>query len=154
SAELISLELHPNRMRQTFDALPQVMDPSRQGLSSAPPAANLTQLTQELAQRPRSRTFVPAILAAAAIVVVLGVGAYVVRARAGRFSEGQAVDSAAPTAAGAANATLALVVKYPDGARLKLDGGYVDGHPFSARVPRDGSIHKLDVEQDGFTTAS
>src|SRR5262249_31394013 len=41
SAELISLELHPNRMRQTFDALPQVMDPSRQGLSSAPPAANL-----------------------------------------------------------------------------------------------------------------
>mgnify|MGYP006976424606 CR=1 FL=1 len=35
---------------------------------------------------------------------------------------------------------------------MKLDGGSVDGNPFKATVPRDGSLHQLETTQDGFDT--
>lgn len=45
---------------------------------------------------------------------------------------------------------LTLTVKYPAGATLKLDGGTVEGNPFTRTLSRDGSMHSFEVTQPGF----
>lgn len=58
------------------------------------------------------------------------------------------------TAAGSAAATdkIKVSIAYPEGAKAKLDGGYVEGNPFTATLPKDGTLHKLEVELDGHKT--
>ncbi|MFO0613546.1 MAG: serine/threonine-protein kinase [Polyangiaceae bacterium] len=48
-------------------------------------------------------------------------------------------------------AMLSLLIRFPEGATAKLDGGVVD-NPFKATVAKDGSIHTLEVSADGFDT--
>ena len=45
-----------------------------------------------------------------------------------------------------------LLIRYPEGARAKLDGGVVTGNPFVAKVARDANMHHVEVEQEGYKT--
>ena len=167
--EPINLELVPASLKQTSDSLARVMPPYH---SDTPPAllhtGTNTQLSQLVPPRPKSRSLLPA-LAAGSVLAVGALGAVVYfrgnetqSASGGRTSATTtAADSAKePTATSTATAdasspqpnTIALNVAYPEGARLKLDSGYVEGNPFKARVPKDGTLHKIEVEQDGFRT--
>ncbi len=59
---------------------------------------------------------------------------------------------AAPTASSKSDVTIGVLIHYPDGATARLDGGAVDGNPFRAKVAKDGSLHQLEVSEDGFQT--
>jgi hypothetical protein len=64
---------------------------------------------------------------------------------------GPASGTASPaTSATPAPATVDLHISYPEGARAALDGQPLTGRPFSAKVPKDGATHRLEVSQDGF----
>ncbi len=160
--EPINLELVPASLKQTSDSLARVMPPFS---SDTPPAlltGTNTQLSQMVPPRPKSRSLLPA-LAVGSVLAVGALGAVVyIRSESGNKQSTSAAAapkaSAEPTAEAAATAsasavdanTITINVAYPDGARLKLDSGYVESNPFKARVPKDGTLHKIEVEQDGF----
>jgi serine/threonine-protein kinase len=142
----ISLQLHPASLGQTGDALPRVSIHPTQLASETPPAAHLTQLSQEIDHARRSRSRLSVIVAGGVLAATVAIGTHLLTNRSA------SPEIAAPAVSSSAAATLTLTVRYPQGSRLKLDGGYVEGQPFSAVLPKDGTIHKLEVEQDGFTT--
>jgi eukaryotic-like serine/threonine-protein kinase len=165
--EPINLELVPASLKQTSDSLARVMPPFN---SDTPPAlltGTNTQLSQMVPPRPKNRSLLPA-LAVGSVLAVGALGAVMYfrnenadkqRANADAASPKASAEPAAEataTTAAAASAgntnTIAINVAYPDGARLKLDSGYVEGNPFKANVPKDGTLHKIEVEQDGFRT--
>jgi len=47
---------------------------------------------------------------------------------------------------------IAVTIRYPEGARAKLDGGLVTGNPFIASVARDANMHHVSIEEDGYKT--
>jgi len=58
--------------------------------------------------------------------------------------------AAAPAQASAKNDNmLSLALHFPEGATAKLDGGSIS-NPFKATVPKDGTLHQLEVTQDGY----
>jgi len=149
----ISIELHPVSMQATSDSLPRV-HPGVNAFPSEPPSANLhyTQLSQAVPNDPRGRSMVPAIAAAAAaLAAVVGVGVLIARSNnAAPSNAGRAATATTATTADAA--TISLKIAYPAGATMKLDNGSVEGNPFHRALPRDGSMHQIEVSQDGFVT--
>lgn len=166
--EPISLELVPASLKATSDSLARVVLPPRTS-SETPPPGQATAISQALPQeRPKSRSMLSALaLGAALALCALGVVLYV-NGREGIGPQpgpptvvaadpepSATVERTSPPPAAAptpAREMIAIVVKYPEGARAKLDGGYVEGNPFKAKLPKDGSIHKLEIEQDGYRT--
>ncbi len=174
--EPINLELTPASLKATSESLARVMMPysplrSDPPLSGEHAPSNTTQMSQAISPpRPKSRSMLGALAVGSALA--LGALGAVVMLNQGK-SEPAATKSSSPaappttaapdaTAAAAAPAkstvaqpddkTVALVIAYPEGAKAKLDGGYVEGNPFKARVPKDGSLHRIEVEQDGYRT--
>jgi serine/threonine protein kinase len=169
-AEPINLELVPAHLKQTSDSLARVSLPPHLHLSSETPSIARSPSvisTPPEAPAKSSRPMISALFAGALLAVVaLGVVYFV----SGRRPE-PAVPAAASTARAEVPATTAPVtsepastatsnakqtievkVRYPAGARAKLDGGLVEGNPFEAKVPQDGTIHRFEVEQEGFKT--
>ncbi len=147
--EPIQLELQPASLKVTSDSLPRVMPPY--GTSDHPPP-NTTALTAAIPPNTRQRSYLPALaigaglaLAALAVVVFLRKGD-----PAAQAARGAPLDE--PRAPTSAPETMQVSLKFPDGATAKLDGATLDKNPFSARVSRDGTIHQLEVELDGFET--
>jgi eukaryotic-like serine/threonine-protein kinase len=165
--EPINLELVPASLKQTSDSLARVMPPYH---SDTPPLTHITgtntQLSQLVPPRPKGRSLLPA-LAVGSVVALGALGAVVyfreqgakpvanAQASAPKASAEpakEAVTTATSTASASDANTISITVAYPEGARAKLDSGYVEGNPFKARVPKDGTLHKIEVEQDGFRT--
>ncbi len=162
NVEPVSLELVPRNLQQTSDSLPRVHPgtsgsfpplpssgyPSPYAPSEPPAGANLTALTQALPSQPKSKSMVPAALAGVTAIALAAAGATLfVR---GKASDGRAPSSAASPAGASETDKLTLTVKYPAGATLKLDGGTVEGNPFTRTLSRDGSMHSFEVTQPGF----
>jgi len=168
--EPINLELVPASLKQTSDSLARVLIPYGSPRSDTPPAlqqtGSNTQLSQLVPLRPKSRSLIPAL--AAGSVLAMGALGAVVYLRGGSSTENRqpsttsaakSTDNApkdvatavsSPTGSASDTSMINIVVAYPEGARAKLDGGYVEGNPFTARVPKDGSLHKIEIERDGF----
>jgi serine/threonine-protein kinase len=169
-AEPINLELVPPHLKQTSDSLARVSFPPH--LSSETPAvgASATVISNPppaYAPPPRSNKLLGALFGGATLgAVALGVVYLSTREPAREQATGGAEPttsvptSSSPSASSApppkevveTKEMIEIRVEYPQGARAKLDGGVVDGNPFVARVPKDGSIHRFEVEQDGFRT--
>ncbi len=63
-----------------------------------------------------------------------------------------AVDPAARASPASTPSTIKLSITFgPPGAVAKLDGVPLTGSPFVAQAPRDGSMHRIDVEGPGLT---
>jgi hypothetical protein len=65
-------------------------------------------------------------------------------------AKGDNVGSSAPAAPTAE--AIQLTLRFPEGAKAKLDGGLLDKNPFVAKVTKDTAMHQLEVELDGFET--
>lgn len=146
AAEPMQIELVPASLKHTSDSLPRVHPGS---VSEPPLPANTTSLTAAVSPPSRSRSYIPA-LAAGAALAVAALGVLVYAQRAGT-DPGNA-KSASSAASTDAQATISVAIRFPEGARMKIDGATVDKSPFAARVPKDGSLHQLEVEQAGFVT--
>ncbi len=142
TAEPMQIELMPASLKVTSESLPRVYA----GAPSDPPAANTTALTAAMPPPSRGRSILPAVAAGSLLALVaLGVVVYAKRpdtAAAGASNQAPADASAQ---------TIDVKIRVPQGATAKLDGASVE-QPFSARVPRDGSLHQLEVSQPGFET--
>lgn len=175
--EPINLELVPASLKATSDSLARVVLPARHPSETPATGSSIAQamaMGQLQAPPPRSRSSMLSALAAgtvlalAALAIVLYVSfrkdptkdgaagqpppstttATSTASVAETKTSATSSSAAAPAASGSVLMS-ELVVTYPEGARVKLDGGYVEGNPFTARVPRDGSLHKIEVEQEG-----
>ncbi|NUP05915.1 MAG: protein kinase [Polyangiaceae bacterium] len=170
--EPISLELVPASLKATSDSLARVVLPVRHGDETFPnsPQTAISQAVPPAQTKGRSLLSALGVGTALALCA-LGIVLYVNRRETSSNSGGPATAAAAPektttsgandarTAAGStttdatpARETIKVVVKYPEDAKAKLDGGYVEGNPFTATLPKDGSIHKLEVELAGHKT--
>ncbi|MEJ7734202.1 MAG: serine/threonine-protein kinase [Polyangiaceae bacterium] len=146
--EPISLDLHPAMLLQTHEGLPRVTPRLLPEGSEPPFSAHLTQLNHQVNNGPRTAAVAPLLAGVGAfLAVVLVVGWFVLRPPAALPAPTGSETTAAP-----APAMVRVSVRYPQGARLLLDGGEVSGNPFKLEVPRDGSLHRLVVEQDGFAS--
>jgi serine/threonine-protein kinase len=147
--EPISLELHPAMLLQTHEGLPRVTPRLLPEGSEPPFSAQLTQLNQAVNRRPRTAAVAPLLAGVGAfLAVVLVVGWFVLRQPPAGVPAPAGPEVTAPPAP----AMVRVSVRYPEGARLLLDGGEVSGNPFKLEVPRDGSLHRLVVEQEGFVS--
>jgi hypothetical protein len=172
------LELVPASLKQTSDSLARVVVPvDGRHHSETPPNGQMTALSQAIPTPPpppRNRSLLSALGVGAALAIgALAIVLYVNRKdttgqpRASQGSTGDQPAAALPTsteskvdtqtptgttAPAESRAMISLVVHYPDTAKGKLDGGVVDGHPFEANVPKDGSLHRFEVEKDGYKT--
>lgn len=170
-AEPINLELVPLHLKQTSDSLARVSFPPH--LSGETPAvgASATVISNPpptYAPPQRSNKLLGALFGGTTLgAVALGVVYLSTREPAREPAQGSAdqttTTSARSPATPASTAAppkelsesremIEILIEYPQGARAKLDGGIVDGNPFVAKVPKDGSIHRFEVEQDGFRT--
>jgi serine/threonine-protein kinase len=171
-AEPINLELVPASLKQTSDSLVRVSFPPH--LSGETPAvgASATVISNPPPApppKPHSSRLLGALFGGTVLgAAALGVAYLSTQRDAGREpAPGDTTQQTAPpkssdvpTATAAAppkdapesKELIEIRVEYPAGARAKLDGGVVDGNPFVAKVPKDGSIHRFEVEQDGFRT--
>lgn len=147
----ISLELRNPSLTQTSDSLPRVVIP--QPVDPAPsllPSATPPPLSVSPPRASRSR--LPLGLGAA--VLVGGVAGIVYLARERPAPQAPA-EPAASRADGPAPAdTVAVKLRFPEGARASLDGVPVEENPFVTTAPRDGSRHELVVEREGFERAT
>ncbi len=173
--EPINLELVPASLKATSDSLARVVLPSGRPLSETPPHGQMTAITQSLPSvPPKSRSLLPALGVGTALAIgALGVVVYASKKdsnpTAAHPAEGPAPTTTAvpETTAPKVEQTAALapatskaderemieiMVRYPETAKAKLDGGVVDRNPFQARLPKDGSIHRFEVEKDGYKT--
>ena len=170
-AEPINLELVPAHLKQTSDSLARVSLPPHLHLSSETPSIARSPSvisTPPEAPAKSSRPMISALFAGALLAVVaLGVVYFVSGQRpeptqpaAASAPRAAATTTAAPAtneapssaASTSSKQTIEVKVRYPAGARAKLDGGVVEGNPFEAKVPLDGTIHRFEVEQEGFKT--
>lgn len=168
----ISLELVPASLKQTSDSLARVVLPLRNTSETPAAGSQLTAISQAVPTPPppKGRSLMSAlvigtVLALVALGAVLYMNKSENRAQASdstsppattSTSTTTAVNTAAATTPTAATSskgnTISVVLRYPEGAKAKLDGGVVEGNPFTANVPKDGSLHKFEVELDGHKT--
>ncbi len=127
--------------------------PSNPGYSSP---SNGTLVATHFTQGPapnRSATW--AILIGLAIVAVASVAGILVILLRGQPPPAAANaasprDPAASAAVSAAPERIKITIAYgPAGATAKLDGEPLSASPFVAQVPRDGSVHRIEVEAPG-----
>ena len=146
----IQLELRSPSLTQTSDSLPRVVLPlSIESVPTPLPSATPPPLSMS-APSPR-RSLVPRLVAGAALVLAGVAGFYVLGKERSAPPPPGTVDSrpddAPPTD------TIAVKLRFPEGARASLDGRPLDQSPYVATVPRDGSRHELIVEREGFERA-
>jgi eukaryotic-like serine/threonine-protein kinase len=173
-AEPINLELVPPHLKQTSDSLARVSLPPH--LSGETPAigasaAVISNPPPAPVPQPRSVKLLGALfggtmLGAAALGVVylssqrdpgrelapVSTGEATTAAKNAEAPGSAPSPATPPKEVAESKEMIEIHVEYPQGARAKLDGGVVDGNPFVATVPKDGSIHRFEVEQDGFRT--
>jgi serine/threonine-protein kinase len=119
---------------------------SQSGMHGTLAAAHVSQTPQQ-----PSRSMTPAILIAASVLVltlITGIGVILV------FFRGTPLGTGAVATAGtvepASSAKIKLSITFgPPGVIAKLDGVPLSESPFVAQVPRDGSMHHLDVSGPG-----
>jgi serine/threonine-protein kinase len=101
------------------------------------------------------------LFAAAAVLALLAgtAGAFIMRARPSdesRATTASALPASAQSQPAAAAPSPALVKlelsAAPAGAELVLDGAKLEGNPFSGQLPRDASLHRLEVRAPGHKT--
>ena len=171
-AEPINLELVPASLKATSDSLARVVLPVRHN-SEAPPTGqmHITAVSQAVPHpQPKNRSLLSALFIGSILALTaLGIVVYVNKG-GGKPSSQDGAPAAEPapaptqqlghaTQAAPAGSTalpaadkIKVSISYPEGAKAKLDGGTVDGNPFTATLPKDGSLHKLDVELEGHKT--
>jgi serine/threonine-protein kinase len=163
NVEPVSIELVPRNLQATSDSLPRVHPGTSGAYTSTPPSyqpsaiapseppagANLTALTQALPTQAKPKSMLPAALVGVGAVALVAAGATLLMK--GKPTDGAPTSQVASPQAAAKEDKLTLTVKYPAGATLKLDGGSVEGNPFTRTLARDGTMHSLEVTQPGFS---
>lgn len=145
----IQLELQSPSLTQTSDSLPRVVIPLP--IESVPtPLPSATPPPLSVSPPRRSRSSLP--LALGAVVLLAGVAGVVHLTRQGapRPPGPAASQPEGPTPVG----TIAVAVRFPEGARASLDGVRLEQNPLVTTAPKDGSRHQLVVEREGFETVS
>jgi serine/threonine protein kinase len=129
------------RESSPLGGMPEVSPGSFSGTHGTLAAAHVSQSPQA------SKSMAPAILisVAALLITVVGGLAVILVVRNPASST-----AGVPSASAADSAKIKLSITYqPASAIAKLDGVPLSGSPFIAQVPRDGSMHRLDVEGPG-----
>ncbi|MFO0549293.1 MAG: serine/threonine-protein kinase [Polyangiaceae bacterium] len=171
----IQLDLVPASLKQTSDSLARVVLPVHM-TGETPAASQITNMVQAVPPRPKSRSLLSALAVGSLLAVgALGLVVYMGRSAnsnpppVGAATNNPVTATATPTTtapqapqtaaephptltASPVGNNIKLKISYPEGAKAKLDGGYIDGNPFIATVAKDSSMHKLEVEEDGFKT--
>ena len=168
--EPINLELVPASLKQTSDSLARVSIPAHLVTSETPSIGRAATVisTPPAAPNKSHRPLLGALFAGCLLAVVaLGVVIFVsgdkkstaapaapTTERTAPAREDEKETQPAPTTKSQSDDATKIEIKisYPEGARAKLDGGLVTGNPFTATVVKDSSIHRFEVEQDGFRT--
>jgi serine/threonine-protein kinase len=116
-------------------------------------SGTLVGVEQRPSVLPRSRT-VALLLAGLAMLALLSVGTLIVVATRSDGSASTPATSAprADTAAPPSDKVQLTITFGPSSATAKLDGVPLLSSPFTAQVPRDGSMHRVDVEGPGLAS--
>jgi len=130
-----------------YDQAPPNSVPTPQGtlvtaLISQPPAVD----------KPKSARTILVFLAALAVASVAGVAFMLVKGGGLGAAAPPPATEPAQSAAPAADKVKLSITFGPAGATAKLDGAALSTSPFVAQVPRDGSMHRLEVEAPGLAT--
>jgi serine/threonine-protein kinase len=88
-------------------------------------------------------------LGALALASLIGIGVVLTMKKPTADAKSAATPAPTATAAAATDRVKISVTFGPEGAVAKLDGVPLQSSPFTAQVPRDGSMHRIDVEGPG-----
>ncbi len=115
--------------------------------------AHGTLVTSQVTQHPPVKSSSRAILIslfALAVASVLGMVFVIFMDKPAPKAEPAASPPTASAAPAAERVTLSITYG-PAGVTAKLDGNTLSGSPFTAQVPRDGSLHKIEFEGPGLS---